>query len=127
MHEALEQILFREAPLLYRQGLRDGFQCLDGWFLLLLDLSRQLESQCLEQKAKGQSLTAATQVKEKFGPLRFYVDHRTSAVSLAIEEACIRSGEICEHCGEPGMLHIDSHHWRRTLCRTHLQEIEDQS
>jgi len=56
-----------------------------------------------------------TQVKEKFGTLRFYVYGVSMKVSTKIQEVELRSGDVCEQCGEPGELrNFDG--WYMTRC-----------
>jgi hypothetical protein len=64
----------------------------------------------------------ATQVKEKFGGLRFYVsggDEKTNAYIMFAEAM---SYKICEVCGKPGRQRGSS--WLVTLCDEHAAERE---
>jgi hypothetical protein len=62
----------------------------------------------------------ATQVKEKFGGLRFYYtggdDHITGIVTMAE----LMSERTCEECGDPGQLYTNG--WHKTLCVKHAKE-----
>jgi hypothetical protein len=62
----------------------------------------------------------ATQVKEKFGTLRFYYyggdDYCRGAESMAAS----MTARTCEDCGNPGKLLTQG--WHRTLCETHAKE-----
>lgn len=62
----------------------------------------------------------ATQVKEKFGTLRFYYyggdDYCRGVESLADSMSAV----TCEVCGNPGKLLTQG--WHRTLCETHAKE-----
>jgi len=51
MDRGLENTLFAEGRRLYRNRLPWGFECADGWFLLLVDLTRSLETICARQEA----------------------------------------------------------------------------
>lgn len=44
----------------------------------------------------------ASQVKEKFGTLRFYMTSQTPEMDKIIEKACRKSAKTCEECGKPG-------------------------
>jgi hypothetical protein len=46
----------------------------------------------------------ASQVKEKFGTLRFYMSMGNDAIWAATEEAESKSALICESCGQPGSM-----------------------
>src|ERR1041385_2808835 len=74
--------------------------------------------------ADGRRLTI-TQIKEKFGTLRFYwegdLSHDAEAkVEEAIDLAEARSACTCEVCGEEGWLHRFGA-WLMTRCSTHAQ------
>lgn len=60
------------------------------------------------------SYPRASQVKEKFGTLSFYMTSATEEMWKLISEAEKKSGEICEDCGAPGELRPGG--WIRTLC-----------
>lgn len=56
-----------------------------------------------------------TQVKEKFGGLRFYIEDGSTEIFNRIHEAENESYKICESCGKPGKLD-QREYWVRTLC-----------
>ena len=56
----------------------------------------------------------ASQVKEKFGTLRFYMTSATSEMYDLVQEAEEKSATICENCGKPGKLRSGG--WIRCLC-----------
>jgi len=64
--------------------------------------------------------TIVTQVKEKFGSLRIYVDSETHAGWDLLNALENLSLEICEVCGEPGSPRMGS--WTHTLCDEHAKE-----
>jgi len=86
-----------------------GFECGDGWFKLIWDLSKKLTA--LSEDIQ------ALQVKEKFGSLRFYVTGGSNKAYEAIERAERKSWKICEVCGAPGKLIDDG--WMKTRCKEH--------
>jgi hypothetical protein len=57
------------------------------------------------------------QVKEKFGGLRFNVNHANDAIRQRIGTAADESFCTCEVCGQPGKLREDG--WIKTLCDEH--------
>ena len=57
----------------------------------------------------------ASQVKEKFGSLRFYLTSGTEEMWALTHEFELRSETICQDCGAPGELRND-YHWLSTLC-----------
>ena len=105
--------LIEHFPNLYRgvdKPLTDslmgfGFECGDGWFELIKELSEKLEPMGVE----------AIQVKEKWGGLRFYlVGGAPHEAWDLIEEAEEKAETICEACGAPG--EVRDRPWVVTLC-----------
>lgn len=92
------------------------FECRDGWFQLLWDLSEKLEDEIVKSDNKIK-IPLIRQVKEKFGTLRFYVSSDTDTIRTAIQEAERISSITCEICGEAGILRNGD--WLRTLCQEH--------
>lgn len=85
-------------------------ECGPGWKALyepLIDLC----------KKEG---VAITQIKEKFGTLRFYVGAAPGHVHVAVDAAERKSAEVCEQCGANDARRIDG--WIRTLCAKHAKQ-----
>jgi len=61
------------------------------------------------------SCPQATQVKEKFAGLRFYMTWETDEIDKIIGEYEEKSYTICETCGQPGKVRRDKA-WIVTLC-----------
>ena len=91
----------------------DFFDCNEGWYPLIQKLIEDLVALGWDKQV--------TQVKEKFGGLRFYVNSCTTEMLDRILEAEKESYSICEDCGEPGELRKDLG-WYFTLCDTHYHE-----
>ena len=132
MNEKNDDYLCSTYPLLYVQRnlpmkqtcMCWGFSCGDGWFWLINKLSAKLEA--VNQKIKDDSeipeeekwYISASQVKEKFGTLRFYTsgypakyeDEIRTALSEAVQKSC----RTCEDCGRRGRM--TNYGWMRTLC-----------
>lgn len=128
MKEKLEQQLQKEFPLLYencnsRKGscMQFGFECDDGWYSLLHELSTKLYPLILESRnnfSEHDIYPRASQVKEKFGSLRFYMDTATDEMHDIIDHYEAVSARTCETCGEPGILD-SSRNWLKCLCHKH--------
>jgi hypothetical protein len=58
----------------------------------------------------------ASQVKEKYGTLSFYMTHATDEMYAIIDKAESQSSKTCETCGKPGK--IRGHGWYSTRCAT---------
>ncbi|HLV97062.1 MAG TPA: hypothetical protein VKT82_00165 [Ktedonobacterales bacterium] len=114
MQQELSNRLIVAFPHLYRswQGrdmdhvwrTRQDFECGNGWFALLWQLSGQLENLIGAFPDHEQEAYAPTIIKEKFGALRFSMTRRTPAMNRAICWAEGQSTHICEVCGKAGTL-----------------------
>jgi len=87
-----------------------GFECGDGWLKIIDNLSAEVTA--IDEK--NGSKTIATQVKEKFGGLRFYIESGSDAIFDLIDKAEDESFRTCETCGEPGTTRDDG--WVSTEC-----------
>ncbi len=85
-----------------------GIECGDGWYGILDDLAKAIV-------AKSKRPPVITQIKEKFGTLRFYVDAASDEVWDLIDAAEKKSATVCERCGKSGVLRADRS-WIATLC-----------
>lgn len=126
MKKELDDKLCEDFPLLYadrRKSMQETCMCWgfpgDGWEPLIRKLSEKLEpliqKWCRENVDKFDQHARASQVKEKFGTLRFYMDgYTTKEMNELIREAELKSEETCEDCGAVGIVFSDG--WIRTLC-----------
>jgi hypothetical protein len=111
--------LFSEFPRLFRGKdetiqtnlMPFGFECGDGWYDLIRSLAKTIQMQC---EHRGIDVKA-TQVKEKYGSLRFYYNGGDDFVEGAVWLAEELSAFICEKCGAPGETRSTGG-WLRTLC-----------
>lgn len=123
MKRDLEKKLQKEFPNLYidlygsvdQTCMAWGFECGDGWFDLIYDLSKKLEKLILEIPEEARNKYGASQVKEKFGELRFYLKAGTDEMFELCDEAEDKSGTICEKCGAPGKIR-NQRGWLSCLC-----------
>ena len=100
MNEKNTNYLISNYPLLYadcdkkpwESCMAFGFEVGDGWFDIINELSAKLEP-------LG---AVATQVKEKYGTLRFYVHTADEEAFDYIDDAELASESTCEMCGRPG-------------------------
>jgi hypothetical protein len=98
-----------------------GFDCGDGWFNIIDDLSKKIEAYNVANAEYDPCIAA--QVKEKYGTLRFYVNSVTDEIYEWIEQAEIASEKTCEICGKPGELVTKG--WYMVRCPEHLQGPRD--
>jgi hypothetical protein len=108
-----------KAPAVGPERARGYPTCDEGWRDLLERACARIQAAV---EAGGGSFTAS-QIKEKFGTLRFYwrggVSNR-GEVEEAIDLAEARSACTCEVCGEEGRLHKSGGTWM-TRCPAHAQ------
>lgn len=91
----------------------------EGWDILIYKLCCRIESHLAWNDPEG--YIEVTDVKEKFGGLRFYYDNYSKSdefISGMVDFAEIMSEVTCEVCGRPGILRTDLS-WLKTLCNEH--------
>jgi hypothetical protein len=99
-----------------------GIACGSGWFHILDKLCLNIQHH-LDWKNKNEEVVkqvTISQVKEKFGTLRFYYSGGDDCISGMVRLAESMSGVTCEECGDIG----EGRHggWIRTLCDKHEAE-----
>ena len=92
----------------------DFFDVQVGWYPLIKNLIDELITLGWDKQV--------TQVKEKFGGLRFYINGGSDEMYNKITEAEKLSHETCELCGEKGELRTKIR-WFTTLCDEHYEQI----
>ena len=90
-----------------------GIECGDGWYKLINVLCKQLQ---FDIDKNNQPQLEAIQIKEKFGGLRFYVNHATERQNGMIDFAENISMHICEECGSMQDI-VLTEGYIRTLCK----------
>jgi hypothetical protein len=119
MKQDNEDYLKRVYPKIFPEDFW-GVECNDGWFNIINMLCRNIQSHLNWKKEIPQ--VVVTQVKEKFGSLRFYYDGGDEYVSGLVSMAEAMSEVTCEVCGEPGETRQGG--WHKVLCDIHHQERE---
>ena len=106
MKVELQSYLKKKFPELYPIDL--SFDCDDGWFRVLLWLSRYIEMYITQQNEMAKTnpqyyqpvkQVVARQIKQKFGTLRFYYEGGNEHIETVIEYTTFISGYICEETG----------------------------
>lgn len=119
MDGKLQQQLFERYPLIFQERhlpMTDTAMCWgvmvgNGWFHVLDALCAALQRTTDQD---GEPQVVASQVKEKFGTLRFYTRASTDVQDAMIDVAEEVSARTCDVCGCPGQLVRDG--WLRTRC-----------
>lgn len=127
MNQELQRKLFEDFPELYCQHKLSpmetcmcwGVETGDGWYDLIYRLSKDLVAISKDIRA--------TQVKEKYGTLRFYwvtdgrlPDFKYNKINNRINLAEDESGVTCEECGSLQNV-TQTEGWITTLCDTCLK------
>jgi hypothetical protein len=120
-----DRAFYERFPLLYADWLRPqassplwqrGIECGSGWRGIVEGLSDALEGMIRTLPEPERDRCYLTQVKEKWGELRVYMDGpETEDMKQAIKIAVERSVVTCESCGAAGELREDQP-WKRVLC-----------
>jgi hypothetical protein len=126
MYKELDDQLCKAFPNLYKDRYASmqgtcmcwGFSCGEGWFKIIYDLSEKLEAEILKLPPEERPYCCASQVKEKYGTLRFYLSASTDEMEKLISEACKKSARTCEECGKRGCVRVDGG-WYFTACKKH--------
>lgn len=126
MNKDLTELLWNSFPRLYRGRFLSiqeslipfGFDCGDGWFQIIWDLSVELDKLGCQ----------ATQVKEKYGGLRFYYGNPPN-VSYTITDKLVTEAEkkaavTCEITGKPGRL-VSHHGWYMVRCQEEIDKLDE--
>jgi hypothetical protein len=107
----------RDLQMLYKKHGKAvvGFECGPGWADLLDAVFSWLHA------IAPANDWAPSQIKEKYGTLRFYWHGDLPDLGDEIIAAAEHlSGHLCEVCGAPGLLHRDGGWWS-TRCRDHRE------
>ena len=133
MKVEIQNKLFEKYPKVFRQkdlpmqqtAMCWGITCGDGWYNILDTLCGQIQHHLEYNAAKdeGTIVTEATQVKEKFGGLRFYYDGGDEFIHGLVSMAEGLSCHTCEECGSPGTQNDKG--WIHTLCETCRESYEN--
>ena len=132
MREELDEALCAKYPDIFRDRHGDmrttamcwGFECGDGWYHIIDATCALIQNHEYNNKLNNVVMppVIATQVKEKYGTLRFYYDGGDDYIDGVVAMAEYMSEVSCETCGAPGKLRDSG--WMRTLCDEHAKEYE---
>ncbi|KDQ09626.1 hypothetical protein BOTBODRAFT_522338 [Botryobasidium botryosum FD-172 SS1] len=136
MRNNLQAALFADFPNLYWQRtlpMTETAMCWgictgDGWEPLIrrlsIHLTKMTEGLGLNPSSDKFKSYTASQVKKKFGELRFCMERSTPEMEDAISEAATESMETCDACGGKGKTNEMASGWLVTRCGKWVQAIE---
>lgn len=121
MRKNRQQEIFDKYPKIFAQhslppsqtAMCWGLECGDGWLDLIDALCGDIQRYIDNNPEVTQ--IEATQVKQKFGSLRFYYSYYNKVIDELIWEACSRSAETCEQCGSNNNV-TQTKGWISPLC-----------
>ena len=97
-----------------------GIECGSGWYGLIMPIIIELNKFNKEQKTNAWEDLKPSQIKEKWGGLRFYCspsEHIPEHIYKMIKKAEELSYHICEKCGSPKDVGRTTSGWITTLCK----------
>lgn len=123
MDKELQDKLYKDFPEIFKQKdlsvmescMPWGCECGDGWEPLIRNLCSCIQSYIDSNKHLEISQLEVTQVKEKFGTLRFYYEGGDRLIGGMVWLAEYVSGKTCEECGKYGKRGI-RYNWYSTKC-----------
>jgi len=99
-------------------------ECGEGWYSLVSEAMNKIELIYQEHNISMSDDFEILQIKQKFGELIIYSKSRLrDQVNIAIEEARIKSIQVCEACGATGRIYKQGN-WRITTLCEKCSEIE---
>ena len=90
---------------------KEMWECSSGWSSLIEPIIQQAS-------IEGGTIL---QIKAKFGRLRIYIEGGSALLYKMLDEAEIRSGDICEICGADGCI-VNLSGWLKTRCYNHINK-----
>lgn len=108
-------------------GKYGGFAVGPGWWPILEALCSNIQHYTDWQNKNHEKhpvvpQVVVSQIKEKFGGLRFYYDGGDDQIYGMVRMAESWAANVCEECGKPGKSRSGG--WIKTLCDEHAAERE---
>ena len=124
MKPELEEKLFNKFGHLLGRGTTGGCAYIetgDGWYdlidSLLSSIQSRVDSQRYLKESAEPTAVVVTQIKEKWGGLRVYLDGGDDFIWGVVHAGETMSHKICEMCGNPAVRRRSA--WVMTLCDHH--------
>jgi hypothetical protein len=103
--------IIKPDPTLQNNLIAFGFMCGEGWYPLIYETLDKVQAIVDRDGLDIQ----VTEIKEKYGGLRIYLDGDTDEIFELTQMAEEQSYNVCELCGKPGKLHRVNG-WYMTRC-----------
>jgi hypothetical protein len=109
--EFFEYLKVQDGPIM---PMSFGVECGDGWYVILDTLMGNIQSY-INLNKKGM-IFYVTQIKEKYGNLRFYYNGGDEYIDGMVSMAEAMSSETCEFCGTTSNVGYTTG-WICTICK----------
>lgn len=99
------------------ESIKDNkyYECGNGW-IALIEQAKTIVAQ-YNLKHPNDEPIKFTQIKEKWGGLRLYINYYVPELTHHLQALENKSFEICEHCGTNKNVKTEyTHGWLMTLC-----------
>jgi hypothetical protein len=125
MSPELDKQLVEKYPMIFVNRHADmkttamcwGFDHNDGWYWIIDNLCSCIQGYIDNNSHLNITQVVATQVKEKYGSLRFYYDGGDEKIDGMVWLAEHQSWNTCENCGSTkNIIHTEG--WIQTLCKS---------
>lgn len=139
-YDSYSAAMLEKFPLMFT-GRWGGFDVGPGWWPIIESLCFNIQSHIDSRNSARQVLLASnpynikipdeveqvvvTQIKEKFGGLRFYYVGGDVIIDGMVRMAESWAGNTCETCGHPGEIRMGR--WIRTLCDVHETQYQEKA
>ena len=110
--------LLKEFPSIYHSN--PEITTPSGWDEIVYELSEKIRTYCDNMKV----VIHVSQVKEKFGGLRFYYRPHDKNIDKFIAESAKKTFETCQICGEHDSL-SNNYGGLSVLCATHKEKMRN--
>lgn len=120
-YDVFAEKMHEKYPLIFNQKY-GGFCIGSGWWPIIESLCYNIQNHIDWKEKQGNFIAQVTvsQIKEKFGGLRFYYDGGDDVVDGMVRMAESWASQVCEECGKPGKSRNSG--WIKTLCDDHEAE-----
>ena len=114
--------LRQDYPLMYGESY--DLYVDEGWHPIILALTQQIQARIDWSDKIEQPIdqVKVSQIKEKFGGLRFYYDGGDEYIEGMVDMAERWASRTCEICGDRATKHTSG--WIKTVCDKHFDEIQ---
>lgn len=129
MKTELQSYLKNKFPNIYDKDFQ--FECEDGWFRLILWLNKYIEDYSVQQNKYAEQYpekylpvkqVVVSQLKEKFGTLKFSYEGGNERLGAIISFVEYISGFMCEYTGTTEDVGFNKNGWIKTMHKSFAKQ-----